>query len=205
MIGALGLLLAQAVEQPACSPGFHLLGGEAPPRAIAEKLTDHRKMGNLIGASLFGGVLGGPMTVKTVLNGASAEVRTKAARPSFLFCAAPSPDGGQPAQGEGMAYVGAAKEAAESPRAFRLVRFDAGSKQREVVLTGVGVWNDPAKAALKAVVRFDVEEVGPGQFRVTPLQDLGRGEYGFMRTAGNTTMANGKKAMPERVFDFAVE
>jgi hypothetical protein len=206
MITIVALALAQAAApEPGCAPGFHLVEGDAAPRPIAEKLTDHRKMGNLIGASLFGGMLGGPMTVKTVLTGPSAAVRTKAGRPSFLFCTTVADEADAPAEGGAMAYVGTAKAEADSPRAFRLVRFDAGSKQREAVLTGVGTFNDPAKAAMKAVVRFEVEELGPGQYRVTPLENLAPGEYGFMRTAGNTTMVNGKKAVPERVFDFAVD
>lgn len=205
MILTLMLGLWQASAEPPCSPGFHLNNGETV-QPIAEKLTDHRKIGNLVGASFFGGLLAGPMTVKTVLNGPAAEVRTKTARPSFLFCAQASDaaSSGAGRSGEGMGYVGT-RAVAESPREFRLVRFDAKGKQREVVLSAAGVFVDQGKAALKTIVRFDVEEIGAGRYRVTPMQDLTAGEYGFLRTTGNTTAANGKRAAPEHVYDFAVE
>jgi hypothetical protein len=198
------LLLLQAAPAPteACAPGVYLEGGVAEaPTPIHEKLTDHRKMSGIVGFALLGGFT--PLKVKTVLPGKAAAVRTHAQRPAFIFCEPPEP-AAEPEPGGQMGYVGVSA-AGYSPLEFRLVRFDVEGDQREVPLSAMSVTGPKAGAVQNATVRFEATEIAPGQFRVVPAADLAAGEYGFLKTSGNTPAANGKKAPPERVFDFAVE
>jgi hypothetical protein len=202
MIAFLLLLQAAAAPVESCAPGVYLEGSAAEaPTPIPERLTDHRKMSGVIGFALLGGFT--PLKVKTVLPGKAAAVRTRAQRPAFIFCA-PQEPAAEPAPGGQMGYVGASAPG-YSPREFRLVRFDVEGDQREVPLSAMSVTGPKAGAVQKSTVRFDATEIAPGQFRVVPAEDLEAGEYGFLKTVGNTTAANGKKAAPERVFDFAVE
>ena len=198
------LLLIQAAAAPAasCAPGIYLEAG-APEELtpIPERLTDHRKVSGLLGYALLGGLT--TLKVKTVLPGNAATVRTHASRPAFIFCS-PKEQTAEAASGDQMGYVGVSAPG-YSPREFRLVRFDVERDQREVPLSAMSITGPKVGAVQKATVRFETTEIAPGRFRVVPTDDLAAGEYGFLKTVGNTTAANGKKAAPERVFDFAVE
>lgn len=193
-------LILQAAAALECAPGLHLEGAAGALTPIADQLTDHRKMSNLLGYALLGGM--STMKVKTVLPGRSAAIRTRAVRPTFLLCA----NAGQPEASSasgGMGYVGPSVRATV-PSELRLVRFDVTGSQREVPLSAVSITGPKTGAVDKSTVRFSVEELSPGRYRMTPQQDLVAGEYAFMKTVGNTAMV-GKKAAQERVYDFAVD
>jgi hypothetical protein len=202
MIGLLLLVQAATAPAAACAPGVYL-ESNAPEALIPvpERLTDHRKMSGLLGYALLGGFT--TLKVKTVLPGKTATVRTRAPRPAFIFCS-PDVKPAESASGGQMGYVGVSAPGL-SPREFRLVRFDVEGDQREVPLSAMSITGPKAGAVQKSTVRFETVELSPGRFRIVPTEDLTAGEYGFLKTVGNTTAANGKKAAPERVFDFAVE
>lgn len=198
MIELVLMLQAMTTAPVPCEPGVYVErdGGELAP--LAEHLTDHRKVSGMLGYVLLHGF--GNMTVKAVMAGKGAGVKTKGPRPVFVFCA---PD--EPATAEGgMDYVGASAPGL-LPHQFRLVRFDVQGDQREVPLSAANVTGAKGAAVRQSTIRVLVDEVLPGRFRVAPQEDLVPGEYGFLKTVGNTTAFNGKKAAPERVFDFAVE
>lgn len=200
MIGFMLLLQAAAAMAP-CPAGVYLEGGSPDALTpVPERLTDHRKISGLIGYALLGGLT--TLKVKTVLPGKSASVKASARRPSFIFCS--PPEAAAPTGGEAMGYVGVSAPAF-SPREFRLIRFDVEGEQREVPLSAMSITGPKAGAVQRSTVRFKSEELAPGRFRIVPNDDLAAGEYGFLRTVGNTSLANGKKAASERVFDFAVE
>ena len=156
----------------------------------------------MVGFMLLGGMTS--LKVKTVLPGKAAAVRMKAARPSFLFCFEVREPAGEADDDGGMSYVGTSAQAA-SPREYRLVRFDVEGDQREVVLAANSVTGPKTGDIEKSNVRFEIKDVAPGQYLVTPQKDLAPGEYGFLKTAGNITAANGKRAPAERVLDFAID
>ena len=201
MIGLLFLIQAVATSAEPCAPGVYLQGS-APEllTPVPELLTDHRKVSGLVGFALLGGFT--TLKVKTVLPGKAAGVRARGPRPAFIFCAAHQ-DAAEGA-GASMAYVGVSATAL-SPREFRLVRFDVQGDQREVPLSAASITGPKAGAVQQSTVRFEAEELSPGRYRVVPREDLAPGQYGFLKTAGNTTAANSKKTPAERVFDFAVE
>lgn len=196
---ALALTL-QAVAPAECAPGVHLVTADGSLQPLADQQTSHRKMAGLLGYALLGGMTS--LKVKTVLPGKAAATRVPPGRPVFLLCAAAVE--AQPTQGGGMGYVGPSVRAT-APSELRLVRFDVAGDQREVPLSAMSITGPKTGAIEKTTVRFSAEELGPGRYRMTPQQDLTAGEYGFMKTVGNTTMEGGKKAAQERVYDFAVD
>lgn len=193
-------LALQAAIPADCPPGVHLQGDTATLAPLADRLTDHRKVTNMLGYALLGGL--SALKVKTVLSGKAAATRTRLVRPSFLLCAEVAE--ALPTAAGGMGYVGPSARAS-APSQLRLVRFDVAGDQREVPISAMSITGPKTGAIDKATVRFSVEELGPGRYRMTPQQDLTPGEYGFMKTVGNTSMAGGKKAAQERVYDFAVD
>lgn len=197
----IGLALALQAAAPAhCVPGVHLIAADGALSPLADQLTSHRKVTNMLGYALLGGM--SALKVKAVLPGKGATTRIRPGRPSFLLCA--EAVDAQPTQAGGMGYVGPSVRAS-APAELRLVRFDVAGDQREVPLSAMSITGPKTGAVDKSIVRFSVEELGPGRYRMTPQQDLAAGEYGFMRTVGNTGMAGGKKAAQERVYDFAVD
>ncbi len=196
---ALALVL-QAAAPAECAVGVHLETIEGANVALPDRLTDHRKVTNLLGYALLGGM--SALKVKTVLPGKAATIRTRAARPTFLLCSEVAE--AQPTAAGGMGYVGPSARAS-APRELRLVRFEVAGDQREVPLSAVSITGQKTGAIDRSTVRFSVEELGSGRYRMTPQQDLTPGEYGFMKTVGNTSMAGGKKAAQERVYDFAID
>lgn len=203
---ALALLLQAAVAEPtppSCDPGAYLDAAQPEARTrLTERMTDHRKISGMVGFMLLGGMTS--LKVKTVLPGKAAAVRTALVRPRFLFCYEAQESSEGAADDGGMRYVGTSAQAM-SPHEYRLVRFDIEGDQREVVLAANSVTGPKTGDIEKSTVRFEVREVAPGQYLVTPQKDLAPGEYGFLKTAGNITAANGKRAPAERVLDFAVE
>lgn len=197
----IALALALQVAAPAqCPPGVHLLAADGSLKPLADQLTSHRKMAGVLGYALLGGMTA--LKVKTVLPGKAAATRMAPGRPDFLLCA--DVVEAQPTQAGGMGYVGPSVRAT-APSELRLVRFDVAGDQREVPLSAMSITGPKTGAIEKTTVRFSVEELVPGRYRMTPQQDLTPGEYGFMKTVGNTGMAGGKKAAQERVYDFAVD
>lgn len=197
----IALALALQASVPAeCPPGVHLLSGDGVLSPLADQLTSHRKMGNVLGYALLGGMTS--LKVKTVLPGKAAATRVQSRRPAFLLCAEAAE--AEPTTAGGMGYVGPSVRAT-APGQLRLVRFDVAGDQREVPISAMSITGPKTGAIDKTTVRFSVEELGPGRYRMTPQRDLTPGEYGFMKTVGNTSIAGGKKAAQERVYDFAVD
>lgn len=85
---------------------------------------------------------------------------------------------------------------AQSPSEFSLVRFKLKNGQREMTVakqkafSGSNVGVDP-----KDALQFDIEEIGDGVFKATPLSPLAAGEYGFLLRAGSDAY---------RVYDFQI-
>lgn len=188
-------LALQAATVP-CAPGIYVATEGAAPQALVETRASHRKVAGLPGMVLLG-PFGKKMKVKSVVPGAQAAIRVKPGRPVFEFCFAPPA-----AAASGSDYVGVGAPAS-TPGEYYLVRFDAGSNQRELALSTIGSFSGPKGVLSESVTPFRAEQIEPGRFRVTPARDLPAGEYGFMQPPARTGSARGKDAT-ERVFDFSV-
>lgn len=209
MLAFLALLQAAApepaIEQaaaPVCERGIHLVTSAEPrtTRLLPEKLTDHRRMGNVLAGALFAGF--SSMQVRSVLNGPRAELRLSDRRPVFLFCDPPAPSAPrQPASG--IAYVGGVGLEV-SPASFRLVRLDVKPEQRELPVADLGAFSGPKKSMSKRVIRVDVREIGPGIYEVSPKEALQPGEYAFFGETRTEVAAAAKKSIQDRVVDFAI-
>jgi hypothetical protein len=93
-------------------------------------------------------------------------------------------------------FGSSASASAQSPAEFSLVRFKLKDGQREMTVakqkafSGSSMGVDP-----KDAIQFDVDEIGDGVFKVSPLVPLAAGEYGFLLRAGSEAY---------RVYDFQV-
>lgn len=208
----MSLALAQAAAPeapvaapPVCERGVYLLAadGNRSAQPLAEKLTDHRRMGNVVGFALLGGL--SKMQIRTVLEGPRAELRMTEKAPVFHFCNPPRQEAAR-AAGGGMAYVGSGGGDI-TPASYRLVRFDTKPDQREVPVAAIGGFGGGARKTLSEhVLAVDVREIAPGIVEVKPRKPLMPGEYGFFRENRPDDMGVGKSDGPrDRVIDFAVE
>ncbi len=189
-----------------CPKGVYLLDGSTDGDqgvAIPEVFTEHRKISNVFGAMLTGGMSG--LKIKTVLLGRTAQVRTKSMRPVFRFCFdVPDAVVAEASSSGGSDYVGASKKA-DSPREYLLVRFEGTDKNREVAVAKSRI-GGISGALTDSMIRFTQVEKQAGIFFISPNEDLEPGEYGFIHSVGSVTTPVGKGQKPvEQVFDFTVE
>lgn len=212
MIVLIALVMAQPtapveVAVPAavagdCSRGIYLLTGaeDQTRQPLPEKLTDHRRMGNVLAGLLLAGV--SSMKVRTVLDGARADLRLSDQRPSFLFCDPPLPSSPSKS-GSGMAYIGNSGNEV-SPASFLLVRFEVKDKQRELPVASLSGLGAGDKTVSKFVIPVEVLEIGPGMHEVKPKSRLKPGEYGFIRLNRAKPYATGDDVPKDRVVEFAI-
>lgn len=188
---------------PACERGVHLVTSAEPrsTRLLPEKLTDHRRMGNVLMGALVAGF--SSMQARAVLNGTRAELRLTDRRPVFLFCNPPAPrESRQP--GSSMEYVGGGGLDV-APASLPLVRLDVKPKQRELPLVDLGAFAGPKKSFSKRVVQLQIREIGPGIYEVTPRNALTPGEYAFFRENRTETASVTKSSIQDRVVDFGID
>jgi len=195
---------APAFAASSCPPGVYVVldnEGGTMMKPLKSQLTAHRKMSNVLGYVLSGGMMS--FKVKSVIPGPTAAIRTASRRPTFYLCFQAA-SAATNADGE-MAYVGTG-DGADSPMEYRLVRFDVNGQQREIPVNAVNVFGPKTGAVVRAQVPFRTDQPKPGIWRLVPQADLPPGEYGFMQAATGL-LAVGKprgEANAERIYDFAV-
>lgn len=128
---------------------------------------------------------------KAVVRGAQSNIRTKNQQPTFYFRF----------EATGTA-LGSASGAATSPNEFVLVQMFKKKDSRELIVGEAGALGANAGTRPEDTVPFNVEKIGPGQYRVTPLEVLGPGEFCFFNAAGSVNLTAGATG---RLFDFGVE
>lgn len=165
--------------------GVYLAGKEKMTR-IESTTTNQARTSGMLGSILTSGLSG--MRIKAGVNGAKADVRTSEARPVFYFYF------DQAAQGLG-AYGGAVT----SPQEFSLIRFETKKDKREAVIGSVGLGGSKAGLRDKDQRDFEVSQIKPGVYKITPTLPLTPGEYGFI-SGGVGSGANATF----RVFDFSI-
>jgi hypothetical protein len=108
---------------------------------------------------------------KAVLPGANAKLQIISARPVFYFYFEVKTSG---LSGSNNVY-----SASTSPNEFVLVKLEEKKRSRELVVGQRNVFGAQSGTLDKDSRPFDYEKLAPGVYKVTPRQDLTRGEYGI--------------------------
>lgn len=89
-----------------------------------------------------------------------------------------------------------------TPNEFSLVRFNQRDDNREVTIAKTNSWGSKGGLSDEYVVALKAEDMGSGIFKITPNNDLTKGEYGFyLLNSGNSYASAG---MGSKFFDFGV-
>ena len=182
-------------------PGVYMYGPETKKMTrILASASDQAKTGGIIGYALTAGIASA--SIKAAIPGKSAKVRTRNLRPSFYFFFDESVP--RALQGNGASiWMSGAGSITSSPNELSLVRFNEKAAAREAKVGSMNIAGAKTGVMDKDRIAFEIEEVRPGVFKVTPAADLVPGEYGFIQTLSG---GNGGRtgAMSARVFDFGI-
>lgn len=177
--------------------GVYLIVDESAPRVqrIEPTVTNQAKTGGIIGYALTSGIAS--MSVKAVIQNASARVKAPRGRPVFYFffdeSNAVGPQLGTWASGTAAQVT--------APSEFTLIRLSQKDGRREARVGSMNIGGAKTGVMDKDRIPFDFELVRPGVFKVTPSSILDTGEYGFIYSIEGTG-AHG--AITARVFDFSI-
>lgn len=133
----------------------------------------------------------GKVKTKTNLPGRNASLQIKETMPVFYFYLDTTSGGMNTASG-----------LPSTPNEFTLVRFNQRSDNREVTIAKSNSWGSKGGLSDEYVVALKAESIGNGIFKVTPLAQLQKGEYGFyLLNSGNS---NASAGVGSKFFDFGV-
>jgi len=133
----------------------------------------------------------GKIKTKANLPGRTAELQINTTAPVFYFYLDTSSGGLNTASG-----------IPSGPNEFTLVRFNQRSDNREVTISKMNQWGGKGGLSDEYVVAFKSEDLGNGIFKITPSDELKKGEYGFyLLNSGNS---NASAGMGSKFFDFGV-
>lgn len=143
---------------------------------------------------------------KAVVPNERAVIRTTQQRPTFLFIF-PASDHGASLENTGGSWFGGPGAGMSSPNQFALAQFFEEGNRREIVVgesNNYGVSSGPDTDAL---VPFTFDRREPGIYEVTPLEDLGVGEFCFfpLGTGGAGNLTGYLGAGSNTLFDFGVD
>lgn len=133
----------------------------------------------------------GKMKTKANLPGRTADLQLNTTAPVFYFYLDTSSGGLNTASG-----------IPSNPNEFTLVRFNQRSDNREVTIAKTNQWGSKGGLSDEYVVAFKSEDLGNGIFKITPSDELKKGEYGFYLV--NSGNSNASAGMGSKFFDFGV-
>jgi hypothetical protein len=128
-----------------------------------------------------------------VLNGPAATLRIKERSPEFWFYFKEKPQG----FGQSLPFFGQATK----PEEFILAKLERKGDKRLMVIGQSSVFSWSSGIPSKEAAPFEVHEVEPGIYKVTPTKTLEPGEYCFVPPGG----AMGMGSIGGQVFDFGVD
>ena len=144
---------------------------------------------------------------KALVPNERAVIRTTQQRPKFLFVL-PASDHGRSLEyaGGGSWFTGFAA-GMSSPNQFALAQFLEEGNRRELVVGETNDFGVSSGPDTDALVPFTFERREPGVYEVTPLEDLGLGEFCFfpLGTGGGGTSAGYGGPGANTLFDFGVD
>lgn len=177
---------ALAARRPA---GIYLVSGGQLIR-IDFNVSGQTRTGGMLGTMMTGGIAA--MSIKTILQGESARVKTSERTPTFYFYL---PEGANQAN---LSSFEAQSTNPSSPNEFSLIRLTRKNGSREARVGRANIGGVKSGVMDKDRVDFQYDEVRPGVFSVRPSTMLTPGEYSFvMIGAGGAKLA--------RFFDFSVQ
>lgn len=157
--------------------------------ALKPNVSAQNRTGGLFTSSLTYGI--GKVKTKTNLPGRSATLQLQSGSPVFYFYLDITSGGLNTASG-----------VPSDPNEFTLVRFNQRSDNREVTIGKSNAFGAKGGLSDEYVVKFNAQDMGNGIFKVTPVADLKKGEYGFMLV--NSGNANTGAGVGSKFFDFGV-
>ncbi|MGQ0541200.1 MAG: hypothetical protein ACT4O9_05025 [Blastocatellia bacterium] len=156
---------------------------------LKANVSAQNRTGGMFTSSLTYGI--GKVKIKTNLPGRNADMQLQSTLPVFYFYLDITSGGLNTASG-----------IPSDPKEFTLVRFNQRSDNREVTIGKANAFGAKGGLSDEYVVQFKAEDMGNGIFKVTPMVDLKKGEYGFyLVNSGNSNTSAGVGA---KFFDFGV-
>jgi hypothetical protein len=183
-------------------PGVYMFGAsdQRMYRMVATA-SNQAKTGGILGYALTMGIASA--SVKATIPGAGAKVRTVNAQPVFyMFFDESVPR--NLAVGSASVWTTGAGSVTSSPAELSLVRFMEKKGAREARVGSMNIAGAKQGVMDKDRIGFEVEQIKPGVFKVTPSQPLEPGEYGFIQALTGGNVSGGGGAMTARVYDFGV-
>ena len=183
-------------------PGVYMFGaGDNRMYRMVATASNQAKTGGILGYALTMGIASA--SVKATIPGASAKVRTANAQPVFyMFFDESVPR--NLAVGSASVWTTGAGSVTSSPAELSLVRFNEKKEAREARVGSMNIAGAKQGVMDKARIGFEVEQIKPGVFKVTPSAPLEPGEYGFIQALTGGNVSGGGGAMTARVYDFGV-
>ncbi|WP_324261357.1 hypothetical protein U4960_14690 [Altererythrobacter sp. H2] len=184
-------------------PGLYLFDeAAAQPRMwkIDPTSSTQTKTGGILGYALTGGIASA--SVKAVIPGDKAKIASRVSRPVFYVYF--DNDAGN---SSGMFSTGFGA-AIQTPNEFSLVKLMEKKGKREARIGSMNIGGAKAGVMDKDQIAFDYEQIAPSVFKVTPLNDLEPGQYGFVFAVGGGVgpgLAGSAGTAGARVFAFGVE
>lgn len=181
----------------AYEPGIYLDHGDGQtPYALLEPTVfTQGKTGGTFASAMTYGLYKAKW--KAVIRNSEANIRTRNQQPTFYFRF----EGTSAGLGSSGGLAGLLA-AATSPNEFVLVQMMRKRDSRELIVGEAGALGANTGTRSEDTVPFKVEKIGPGQYRVTPTEVLGPGEFCFFHSAGAAMMQGGAAG---KLFDFGVD
>jgi hypothetical protein len=183
-------------------PGVYMFGtGDNRMYRMVATASNQAKTGGLIGSALTFGIASA--SVKATIPGAGAKVRTANAQPVFYMFFDESVPRNM-AVGNSSVWTTGAGSVTSAPGELSLVRFMEKKGSREARVGSMNIAGAKQGVMDKDRIAFEVEQIKPGVFKVTPSAPLAPGEYGFIQALTGGNVSGGGGALTARVYDFGI-
>jgi len=166
--------------------------GKNEMKLVEPTVCSQTKMGSGIMTQLTYGIA--KTKFRSTLDGSMARLQIFEAKPVFYFYF----EKGQSLNDATSSWF----SSSSSPNEFILVKLDVKKSNRQFVIGSMNAYSGVSMGVDdKLRIRFDVEKLKSGVYKVTPKDSLEVGEYCFM-SAGNSTTTAGTGG---KVFDFGIK
>jgi hypothetical protein len=183
-------------------PGVYMFGaGDNRMYRIVATASNQAKTGGILGYALTGGIASA--SIKATIPNPNAKVRTGVGQPVFyMFFDESVPR--NLAVGNTSVWVTGAGSVTSAPSELSLVKFGQKKAAREARVGSINIAGSKQGVMDKDRIGFEVQQVRPGVFKVTPSQPLVPGEYGFIQALTGGNVSGGGGALTARVYDFGI-
>jgi hypothetical protein len=163
---------------------------------IEPSVYSQTKSGGMFAQALTYGIA--KVKSKAVLSTPHAKLQLDTPRPVFYFYFE--------VKNSGLSNSGNVYSSSTSPNEFVMVKMDEKTKTRELVVGQYNLFGAQSGTLDKYARPFDYEKVAPGVYKVTPKEDLIKGEYGLFYGGSSPIATYGYFGAPggSKVFDFGI-